>query len=399
MQAEESELDLVVQVSETFRRGDVEEAQEQRQRLTGTGTRLIEETTEKVRFLQVTDEEQEEEKALHRRIGSAEDSLRQQKASVNSLEAEKSGMNAVLEEHKQELQRAESRIMTLTDPETFDLAVQVSETFIRGDLKEAQERLQRLTGIATRLIEETTEKVRFFKVRDEKLKEEEKELHRKIGSAEGSLRQLKASVNSLEAEKAGMNAVLEDSIQLQMAESEMRDAERRKENSTTGTVAGSVAADLLGIFFPPSLAVTVPAVAAIGGITIAEAQKIVDQNKRAVSEKENSISNKSREIECNISALESRKRSLEQARGQLRQTIMFLQQAITYFEELKVATEGGKEQTELLHRIAEKLTARATYPITSSKEAQEMCRPFKETWASVKEKLNAGEQYLAITWQ
>ena len=41
---------------------------------------------------------------------------------------------------------------------------------------------------------------------------------------------------------------------------------------------------------------------------------------------------------------------------------MFLQQAITYFEELKVATEGGKEQTELLHRIAEKLAARATYP-------------------------------------
>ena len=300
--------------------------------------------------------------------------------------------------------------MALTDPESLDLVVQVSETFKRGDLEEAQEQLQRLTGTATRLIEEITEKVRSLKARDEKLKEEEKELHRKIGSAEGSLHQLKASVNSLEAEKAGMNAVLEDNKrELRRAESEMRDAERRKENSTTGTVAGGVAAGLLGIFFPPSLAVTVPAVATIGGISIAEAQKKVDQKKRVVSEKENSVSNKNREIErqnsrireieCNISALESQKRSLEQERGQLRQTIVFFQQAIAYFEELKVATEGGKQRTELLHCIAEKLTARVTYSITSSKGAQKVCHSFKEAWENVKEKLNAGEQYLAITWQ
>ena len=50
--------------------------------------------------------------------------------------------------------------MALTDPESLDLVVQASETFKRGDLKEAQEQLQRLTGTATRLIEEITEKVR-----------------------------------------------------------------------------------------------------------------------------------------------------------------------------------------------------------------------------------------------
>ena len=77
---------------------------------------------------------------------------------------------------------------------------------------------------------------------------------------------------------------------------------------------------------------------------------------------------------------------------------MFLQQAITYFEELKVATEGGKQRTELLHRIAQKLTARVTYSITSSNGAQKMCHSFMEAWENV-EKLNVGEPYLTITWQ
>ena len=95
--------------------------------------------------------------------------------------------------------------------------------------------------------------MRFLQVTDEE--KEEKVLHRKIGSDEDSLRQQKATVNSLEAEKAGMNAVLENhKRELQIAESEKHDAERCKENSTTGTVVGDVAAGLLGIFFPPSLA-------------------------------------------------------------------------------------------------------------------------------------------------
>ena len=300
--------------------------------------------------------------------------------------------------------------MAVTGRESLGLVVQVSETFRRGDLKVAQKQLESLTSTARRLIEETNKKVCFLKVRDEELKEEEKVLHRKIGSTESSLRQQKATVNSLEAEKSEVNAVLEDHKQeLRRAESRKHDAERKKEESTTGTVVGSAAADLLGIFFPPSLAVTVPVVAAIGGTAIAEAQKSIDRQQKAISEIQDSISNKNREIERqnsqireiarNISALESQKGSLEQERGQLRQTIVFLQQAITYFEELKVATEGGKQRTELLHRIAEKLTARETYSITSSKGAQKVCHSFMEAWENVEEKLNVGEPYLTITWQ
>ena len=299
--------------------------------------------------------------------------------------------------------------MAVTGCESLGLVVQVSETG-RGDLKEAQKQLESLTTSARKLTEEANKKMCFLKGRDEELKEKAQVLHREIGSAEGSLRQLKASVNSLEAEKAGMNAVLEDhKRELRRAESEMRDAERRKENSTTGTVAGGVAAGLLGIFFPPSLAVTVPAVAAFGGITIAQAQKKVDQKKRAVSEIECSISNKYREIErqnsrireieCNISTLESQKRSLEQEWGQQRQTIVFLQQAISYFEELKVAAEGGEEITEPLYHVAKKFTARQTYSITSSKGCQKTCHSFMEAWRNIQEKLNAGEPFPAITCQ
>ena len=300
--------------------------------------------------------------------------------------------------------------MAITGHESLRLVVQASETFRRGDLEEAQKQLESLTGAARRLIEETTEKVRHLKVRDEEQKEEEKVLHRKIGDAESSLRQQRDSVRSLEAEKAGMNAVLNDHEQeLQRAKDRKRDAQRSKEKSTTGTVVGGVAAGVLGVFFPPSLAVTVPAVAAIGGTAIAEAQAKIDRQQKVISETQASIANKNREIdrknsqireiERNISALESQKRSLEQERGQLRQTIVFLQQAITFFEELKAATEGGKDRTELLHRIAEKLTARGTYAITSSEGCQKMCHSFIEAWENVEEKMNAGEQYLAISWQ
>ena len=100
--------------------------------------------------------------------------------------------------------------MAVAGRESLGLVVQVSDTFRRGDLQEAQKLLESLAGTAIRLIEESTEKVCILKVRDEEQKEEEKVLHRKIGDAEGSLRQQRALVRSLEAEKAGMNAVLND---------------------------------------------------------------------------------------------------------------------------------------------------------------------------------------------
>ena len=300
--------------------------------------------------------------------------------------------------------------MAVTGCKSLGLVVQVSETFRRGDVEEAQKQLESLTGTARRLIEETAEKVHILKVRDEAQKEEEKVLHRKIGDAESSLHQQRASVRSLEAEKARMNAVLSDhKEELQRAENRKCDAQRSKEKSTRGSIIGGVAAGVLGVLFPPSLAVTVPTVAAIGSTAIAEAQARIDCQQRVISETQDAISNKNREIErqnsqireieCNISALESQKHSLEQERGQLRQTIVFLQQAITFFEELKAATEGGKDRTELLHRIAEKLTARGTYAITSSKGCQKLCHSFMEAWGNVEEKMNAGEEYLAISWQ
>lgn len=300
--------------------------------------------------------------------------------------------------------------MAVAGKESLGLVVQASEMFRKGDLKEAKKQLKSLSGTAERLIEESTEKERILKVKDEGQKEEEKMLHRKIGDAECALRQERDKVGNLEAEKARMNAVLEDHKRdLERAESRKRDALKARQRSTTGTVAGGVAAGVLGVFFPPSLAVTLPAVAAIGGTAIADDQAKMERQRKVVSETQDLISNKNREIERqnsqirdierNMSALESQKRSLEQERGQLRQTIVFLQKAITFFEELKVATEGGKQRTDLLHRIAEKLTTRETYSITTSNGCQKMCHSFKEAWGHVEEMMTAGEQYLAITCQ
>ena len=299
-------------------------------------------------------------------------------------------------------------LMAVSGQESLGLVVQASETFRSGDLQVAQKQLKCLSGIAERLIEESIEKERILKVRDDEQKEEEKTLHRKIGDAEVALNQQRDRVRNMEAEKARMNAVLADHKQdLERAESKKHDALKARQRSTTGTVAGGVAAGLLGVFFPPSLAVTLPAVAAIGGTHIACDQARMDQQRKVISETQNLISNKNREIERqnsqirdierDMSALESQKRSLEQERGQMRQTIVFLQKAITFFEELKAATEGGKQRTDLLHRITEKLTARETYSITTSNGCHKMCHSFVEAWGHVEEKMKSGEQYLAIT--
>ena len=64
---------------------------------------------------------------------------------------------------------------------------------------------------------------------------------------------------------------------LSRAESEKRRAEKETDNAVAGTVAGGVGAVVLGILFPPSLAVTVPAVAAGGTISISNANNEIDR--------------------------------------------------------------------------------------------------------------------------
>ena len=299
--------------------------------------------------------------------------------------------------------------MAVTGQQCLGLVVQASETFRSGDLEEAQKQLKNLSGATVTLIRKITEKERILNGIDDEKKEEEKVLHRRIGHAEGEIRQQRGRITNLEVEVARMNAVLEDKKQdLRKAENRMQDAKERKEQAVTRTVAGGVATVLLGAIFPPSLVVTVPATAVLGG-SIADHQATIDRQRRVISETQDSISSKHREIdrtnsnirsiECNISTLEFQKRSLEQERGKLRQTIVFLQKAIAFFEELKAATEGGKQRTDLLHRITEKLTARETYSITTSSGCQKMCHSFQEAWGHVEETMNAGEQYLAITWQ
>ena len=89
------------------------------------------------------------------------------------------------------------------------------------------------------------------------------ELSKKMISLNVSLTELNSSLRSAESD-------------LIEAENERLKAESKKDDAVIGTVAGGVGAVFLGILFPPSLAVTIPAVAAGGTIIICIQSKSKD---------------------------------------------------------------------------------------------------------------------------
>ena len=104
--------------------------------------------------------------------------------------------------------------------------------------------------------------------RDE-LEREQTSLGRQINAKEDSKNKLKRDINAMEKRKARNEALLNDARrELRNAESDKRDAEKKKSDAVAGTIGGSVGAVVLGILFPPSLAATIPAVVTAASVQI-----------------------------------------------------------------------------------------------------------------------------------
>ncbi len=146
--------------------------------------------------------------------------------------------------------------------------------------------------------------------------------------------QLKREINNLETKKVRDKALLEGAWrQLCEAKSKWNDAQRRKDNAVGGTVAVAFGAVVLGVFFPPSLAVTIPAVA-IGTISIKNASDAINScrarisgHQRDIEEETSKIQEANKRIsgiESEISDLTSKQATLHANRGHLRNEIVFL---------------------------------------------------------------------------
>ena len=216
----------------------------------------------------------------------------------------------------------------------------------------------------------------------------------------------------MEERKARNEALFNDARrELRNAESDKRDAEKKKSDAVAGTIGGSVGAVVLRILFPPSLAATIPAVVTAASVTITQADKAIDASKEKISDAERSVKRENGQIrsandkiadyEREISALSRKQKGLHEERGVLRKTIVFLQQAVTYFGQLRVAVEGGQQRTDLLYKILDKANSRRQYKILDSRGTTTVVNSFAEAWKQVEKSIMSGEQrgYLRIDFE
>ena len=290
------------------------------------------------------------------------------------------------------------------------LVAQASDS-LQTDPRTAQKHLKRIKqAIPTFLEQLKKRKEELGKKRDE-LERDEASLQRQIGAAEDSKSTLKRETDELVAKRARNEAALEDAKRdLDKAEDQKREAMRKKDAAIGGTVGGAVGAVLLGIVFPPSLAVTVPAVAVAGTVSITEADKNIDRCKGRISEIERSLDEERRkisaanakisDIERNVLELNRKLQALYDERGQLRNTTVFMQKAVTYFGDLQVAVQGGHNRTNLLHRMVELANKKERYSILNSKGGTTTVNSFSKAWEQVEDKVMNGDQagYLGITF-
>lgn len=288
-------------------------------------------------------------------------------------------------------------LVPITGSQCIALVTQASE-LLKSDPVAAQKQLKTIQDVAPKFVKKLEEKKAELEGKRDELQREEASLESQINSKEQNKERLRNEIRNLEASKARNEAILEDhQEELRKAERRKSEAESRKAAAITGTVAGGVGAVVLGIFFPPSLVVTVPAVAAAGTDAITEACRAIDHCREAISSVRSSIADENRAIsransaiygiERDISELSDRQRNLYDERGRLRNTIVFLQKAVTYFGELRVAVEGGRQRTDLLHRIVVKVNEKQNYQILTSRGCTTVVNSFAQAWNQVEDKV------------
>ena len=258
----------------------------------------------------------------------------------------------------------------------YSLVVLASQS-LQTNPQEAQQHLEKLKDTIPKTIDSLEKNKRELDEKQKELENEGESIQRDIGSLQQAQNSLRSNVNSLNASKAGLQSSLDSAnSDLSRAESDKRRAESKKDDAVAGTVAGGVGAAVLGILFPPSLAVTVPAVAAGGTISISNANNEIDRCRSGISSIRGSIAEKERQIsaanseiatnQSSIAELDHRKQQLHVELGKVKKSSVFMQKAESYFGQLKVAVEGGQNLTERLHKFVETANQEEQYTILDS---------------------------------
>ena len=275
----------------------------------------------------------------------------------------------------------------------FSLVVLASQS-LQTNPQEAQQHLEKLKDTIPKTIDSLEKNKRELDEKQKELENEGESIQRDIGSLQQAQNSLRSNVNSLNASKAGLQSSLDSAnSDLSRAESDKRRAESKKDDAVAGTVAGGVGAAVLGILFPPSLAVTVPAVAAGGTISISNANNEIDRCRSGISSIRGSIAEKERQIsaanseiatnQSSIAELDHRKQQLHVELGKVKKSSVFMQKAESYFGQLKVAVEGGQNLTERLHKFVETANQEEQYTILDSEGVKIVARSFAEAWEEV----------------
>ncbi len=276
--------------------------------------------------------------------------------------------------------------------------------------EEAKKHLQAIKETAPFLLEKLKERRAELDAKGDELDAADTELKRKMGMKEEEKRKLAAKIQSLEYSKSRNEASLVDAQRdLSRAQDEKRAAESKKDDAIVGTVAGGVGAAILGVVFPPSLFVTVPAVATAGTISITDACNKIDRCEGRISDIRRSIESESSQIsdanskinglEYEIRSLSTKQQELHDQVGEIRDTRVFIQKAVTYFSEMHTAVRGGEQKTDVLHKIVKTANKKEQYRIMTSRGGHLMVNSFAQAWEHVENKICSGDEagYLRIS--
>ena len=282
----------------------------------------------------------------------------------------------------------------------LDLISRVSAC-IKSDPREAQRYLNEIREHVPILLEKLKQQeIESIEGRDE-LEREEASLMRKIGEKEREKENLRSEIREIERNKARYEAGLDDAkSDLASAKSKKSKAESDKGAAIGGAVGGGVGAVVLGILFPPSLAVTVPAVATSVTIAIKEAEKAIDRAKERISDAQSDISRENRRISAanekinniqrEISTLIEGRDDLHNQVGKMRKKVVFLQQAVTFFGKLQVSVRSGGSETQLLHDIVDMANKEEEYEVLGSDGCISVVHSFGAAWKKVEEQVMKG---------
>ena len=273
---------------------------------------------------------------------------------------------------------------------------------IKSDPREAQRYLNEIREHVPILLEKLKQQEKQNEEEKYELKKEAS-LMRKIGEKEREKENLRSEIREIERNKARYEAALDDArSDLASAKSKKSKAESDKGAAIGGAVGGGIGAVALGILFPPSLALTLPAVATSVTIAIKEAEKAVDGANDRISDAQSDISRENRRISAanekinniqrEISTLIKGKDELHNQVGKMIKIVVFLQQAVTFFGKLRISVRSGGSETQLLHDIVDMTNKEEEYKILGSDGCTTIVHSFGAAWKKVEEQILKGKK-------